>query len=101
MLVVSLHRPASSDLTSSYCQRFQLLSISSTMDFYETVFGLLGKKYPLPQLGPSIYDVHTEGEGGQAQVDGVKGSSSMWTFTQKIKIRVHCLLLMQTSWRLF
>src|SRR6218665_2508348 len=42
--------------------------------------------------GPSIYDVHTEGEGGQAQVDACgrgRGSSPMWTSTQKIKIRVH------------
>ena len=40
--------------------------------------------------GPSIYDVHTEGGGGQAQVDacgrGEGGSSPMCTSTQKIKI---------------
>ena len=43
--------------------------------------------------GPSIYDVHTEwGEGiglRWTHVDGGGGSSSMWTSTQKIKIRVH------------
>src|SRR6218665_1839481 len=42
--------------------------------------------------GPSIYDVHTEGGGGQAQVDACgrgRGSSPMRTSTQKIKIRVH------------
>jgi len=39
-------------------------------------------------MGPSIYDVHTEGGGSQAQVDG-GGSSPMWTSTQKIIIRVH------------
>src|SRR6218665_1651267 len=41
-------------------------------------------------MGPSIYDVHTEGEGGQAQVDACGrrgGSSLMLTSTQKIKIR--------------
>src|SRR6218665_3250967 len=46
--------------------------------------------------GPSIYDVHTE-RGGE--------SSSMWTSTQKIKIKSplmsYCLLLMQRSWCLF
>ena len=41
---------------------------------------------------PSIYDVHTEGEGSDSggrmwAVGG--GSSPMWTSTQKIKIRVH------------
>src|SRR6218665_2675774 len=44
--------------------------------------------------GPSIYDVHTEGGGGKAEVDacgrGMRGEvSPMWTSTQKIKIRVH------------
>src|SRR6218665_64559 len=42
--------------------------------------------------GPSIYDVHTEEGGGQAQVDACgrgRGSSPMWTSTQKIKIRAH------------
>src|SRR6218665_2180366 len=42
--------------------------------------------------GPSIDDVHTEGGGCQVQVDACRwgrGSSSMWTSTQKIKIRVH------------
>jgi len=29
------------------------------------------------------------GGGGQAHVDGGRGSSPMWTSTQKIKIRVH------------
>jgi len=41
-------------------------------------------------LGPSIYDVLTEGEVARLRwtpVDG--GSSPMWTATQKIKIRVH------------
>jgi len=35
--------------------------------------------------GPSIYDVHTEKGGGQAQVDACgrgRGSSPMWTSTQ-------------------
>jgi len=44
-------------------------------------------------MGPSIYDVHTEGEGGVklrwTHVDGREGSSLRWTSTQKIKIRVH------------
>ena len=42
--------------------------------------------------GPFIYDVHTEGEGVRLRwthVDGGRGSSPMWTSTQKIKIRVH------------
>src|SRR6218665_582409 len=42
--------------------------------------------------GPSIYDVHTEGEVVRLRwthVDGGRGSSPMWTSTQKIKIRVH------------
>src|SRR6218665_3676335 len=54
--------------------------------------------------GPSIYDVHKEGRGGQAKVDACgrgEGSSPVWTSTQRIKIKVHCLLLMQRSWRLF
>src|SRR6218665_700110 len=42
---------------------------------------------------PSIYDVHTERGGGQAQMDacGLNGGGPrpMWTSTQKIKIRVH------------
>src|SRR6218665_544294 len=42
--------------------------------------------------GPSIYDVHTEGRGGQAKVDacgrGVR-VCPMWTSRQKNKIRVH------------
>jgi len=49
-------------------------------------------------MGPSIYDVNTEGEGGQAQVDG---SSPMWTSTQKIKIRVNWrrpVFFMQRIW---
>src|SRR6218665_2351847 len=43
-------------------------------------------------MGPSIYDVHTEGDGVRLRwthVDGRGGSSPMWTSTQKIKIRVH------------
>ena|SRR6218665_3544186 len=39
--------------------------------------------------GPSIYDVHTEGGGGQAQVDACgrgSGSSPMWTSTKKFKL---------------
>src|SRR6218665_3950991 len=42
--------------------------------------------------GPSVYDVHTEGVRGQAQVDACgrgEGSSPMCTSTQKIKIRAH------------
>src|SRR6218665_1309601 len=42
--------------------------------------------------GPSIYDVHTEGEGVRLRwtyVDGGRGSSPMWTSTQTIKIRAH------------
>jgi len=41
--------------------------------------------------GPSIYDVHTEGEGVRlswTHVDG-EGVCPMWTSTQKNKIRVH------------
>jgi len=41
--------------------------------------------------GPSIYDVHTEGEGVRLRwthMDG-EGSSPMWTYTQKIKMSVH------------
>src|SRR6218665_1613905 len=40
-------------------------------------------------LGPSTYDVHTEGEGGQAQSGRMRmgeGSSPMWTSTQKIRV---------------
>src|SRR6218665_1876749 len=47
------------------------------------------------QLGPSIYDVHTEGEGGQAQVDACgrgRGSSPRWTSTQKIKKKMASFL---------
>src|SRR6218665_2457329 len=43
-------------------------------------------------MGPSIYDVNTEGGGVRLRwthVDGGGGSSPMWTSTQKIKIRVH------------
>src|SRR6218665_1133719 len=42
--------------------------------------------------GPSSYGVHTEGEGVRlwwTHVDWGRGSSPMWTSTQKIKIRVH------------
>src|SRR6218665_821185 len=60
------------------------------------------------RLGPSIYDIHTEGGGSQAQVDACgwgRGSSPMWTSTQKIKIRSpltsYCRLLMQRTWRIF
>src|SRR6218665_374670 len=56
---------------------------------------------------PSIYHVHTEGGGGQAQVDACgrgEGAPSPCGRPQKIKIRViltsYCLLLMQRSWRL-
>ena len=51
-----------------------------------------GKSYYQGVLGPSIYDVHTEGRGVRLRwthVDGGRGSSPMWTSTQKIKIRVH------------
>src|SRR6218665_2672468 len=58
--------------------------------------------------GPSIYDVHTEGEGVRLRwthVGGGGGSSAMWTSTQKIKIlsplTSYCLLIVQRSWRLF
>jgi len=49
------------------------------------------KKSGPESKGPSIYDVHTEGGWGHAQVDacGRGGSSPMWTSTQKMKIRVH------------
>jgi len=43
-------------------------------------------------MGPSIYDVHTKGKGVRLRwthVNGGRGSSPMWTSTQKIKIRVH------------
>ena len=43
------------------------------------------------------------GSGGRMWTGG-RGSSPMWTSTQKIKISPltsYCLLLMQTSWRLF
>src|SRR6218665_2161047 len=53
--------------------------------------------------GPSIYDVHKEGGGVRLRwthVDG-GGSSHVWTSTQRIKIKVHCLLLMQRRRCLF
>jgi len=40
-------------------------------------------------MGPSIYDVHTEGAGSGSGGCMWTGSSPMWTSTQKIKIRVH------------
>src|SRR6218665_2260958 len=39
--------------------------------------------------GPSIYDVHTEGGGGQAQVDaggGGEGSIPMWTSCKEVGV---------------
>jgi len=38
------------------------------------------------RLGPFIYDVHMQGRGVRLRwthVDGGRGSSNMWTFTQK------------------
>ena len=59
-------------------------------------------------LGPSIYDVHTEGVRGSGSGGRMwmgEWSSPMWTSTQKIKIKSpltsYCLLLMQRSWRRF
>ena len=47
----------------------------------------------LGTMGPSIHDVHTEGAGvvrlRWTHVDGGRGSSPMWTSTQKNKIRAH------------
>ena len=52
-------------------------------------------KFPVDDIsngvGPSIYDVHMEEEGGQAQMDACgRGSewrvNSMWTSTQNIKL---------------
>src|SRR6218665_3247592 len=46
---------------------------------------------PLSPLWPSIYDVHTEGGRVRLRwmhVDGRKGVISMWSSTQKIRIRV-------------
>ena len=50
---------------------------------------LEGESLKNKQLGPSIYDVHTEGGGVRLRWTGGGGSSAMWTSTQKIKIRVH------------
>ena len=48
-------------------------------------------------MGPSIYDVHTEGGGGQAQVDacrrGVKSHVDVQSSTQKIKIESTYVIL--------
>src|SRR6218665_2830478 len=49
--------------------------------------------------GPSIYDVHMEGGGGQAQMDACGQGEGV-----QPHVDVHtsyCLLLMQRSWRLF
>src|SRR6218665_1066580 len=67
--------------------------VSETQPWSRTCMGYT-KKYVRAggDMGPSIYDVHTEGGGGQAQVDACgrgRRSSPMWTSTQKIKIRVH------------
>src|SRR6218665_3559038 len=43
--------------------------------------------YKCTCMGPSIYDVHTEGV--RLRWTGEGWSSPMWTSTQKIKIRVH------------
>jgi len=48
---------------------------------------LLDQMLVISLKGPSIYDVHTEGEGCQAQVDACgreRGSHSMRTSTQNI-----------------
>ena len=49
-------------------------------------------RLPKPMMriayGPSIYDVHTEGEGAQVDACG-REPSPMWTSTQKIKFIVH------------
>src|SRR6218665_2361401 len=56
--------------------------------------------------GPSIYDVHTEGEGVRLRWTGMGGSSPCGRPHRKLKLEStddigYCLLLMQRSWRLF
>jgi len=58
-----------------------------------TQLKLVNAAYHLTKVakGSSIYDVHTEGDGGQAQVDTMwmgRGSRPMCMSTHKIKIRV-------------
>src|SRR6218665_1579521 len=74
---------------------------------YGPLFDLQGIK-PYVLRGHPFMTSARRGRRGQAQVYACgrgRGSSPMWTSTQKIKIpsplTSYCLLLMQRNWRLF
>jgi len=69
------------------------------MTFILVIDRIPGCKFPI--RGHPFMTSTRRGSGSGGRMWTGRGSSPMWTSTQKIKIRVHWLLLKQRSWYIF